>query len=190
MKSAEIIDLSTSGNCFKEALLHSSSIRVDHVEYRTLDEGLCSASIFFCKKETDSLTSFAFLALMNHALHFYEEWNIKETFNNEIDLIVEKWLVPAIHKAEDIPHEDARKNIQGIIESIEICINKKINSGATYNSERWGVFLNHNRSPSYPSSSLFPCESNVIALADKWNEVEYLYETPNSFALFCWSTGA
>jgi len=190
MKSAEIIELSTSGNCFKEALLHSSRIRVDHIEYRTLDEGLCSASIFFCKKETNSLASIAFLALMNHALHFHEEWNIKETPNSDIDLIIEKWIAPAIKKAKDISHEDARKNIQDIIDSIESRINKKKNSGAIYNPDRWGVFLNHSRSPSYPSSSLFPCDSNVIALADKWNEVEYLYEAPNAFALFYWSTGA
>lgn len=90
MKAAEITELDNSGNCFKEALLHSSSIRVEHVEYRTFDEGLCSASIFFCEKKTDSLNSFAFLALMNHALHFYEEWSTKETLNSEIDLIVKK----------------------------------------------------------------------------------------------------
>ena len=190
MKAAEIIELSTSGNCFKEALLHSSSIRVDHVEYRTFDEGLCSASIFFCEKKTDSITSFAFLALMNYALHFYEEWSINETLNSEIDLIVEKWLFPAIQKAEDIPHEDALGNIQGIVESIETCINQKINSGTIYDPDRWGVFLNKNRCPSYPSYSLFPCDSHVIALANKWNEFEYLYETPDSFALFYWSTGA
>jgi hypothetical protein len=52
------------------------------------------------------------------------------------------------------------------------------------------VFFNNRPQANYHPLKHLPYESDVLALADEWNNVEYLYETPNFFALFSWGTGA
>jgi hypothetical protein len=190
MKAAKLLKLGTSIEKFEEMLRHSLKFCVDHIEYRTFDEGLCSANIFLCKKSENSIASLCYLSLMIHAVHFYEEWRIEETLNSELHSIAEKWLIPAIQKVKNVPHEDARRNVQKIVSSIENCISEKLNSGATFHPDRWGVFFNNRPQANYHPLKHLPYESDVLALADEWNNVEYLYETPNFFALFSWGTGA
>ncbi len=190
MNAASLIELSSSGKFLSNALTQSLQIGVDLLEFRTRDEALCSANLFSCSKSQVSHEAIAFLTLLNHALHFYEGWLMNETNVNDLELIANKWLMPEIHKARDTSHSDALIQIKDITSSIQYHIKEKIKSSSMYNPDHWGVFLNGGKLLE-PHEVWLPLQNcNVIALANEWNEMEFLYETPNSFILFSWSTGA
>lgn len=190
MNAANLIELGSSESFLSNALVQSLQISVDILEFRTQDEALCSANLFSCGKNQVSHKAIAFFTLLNHALHFYEEWLINETSANDLELLVNKWLLPEIHKAKDISFSDAPIQIEDITSSIQSRIKNKISSNSMYNPDNWGVFLNGEKLLE-PHELWRPLpNSNVIALANEWNEMEFLYETQNSFILFSWGTGA
>jgi hypothetical protein len=190
MNAAHLIELSHSENFVSNALAQSLRVSVDTLEFRTTDEGLCSANLFACRKNEVSNEAVAFFTLLNHALHFYEQWPMRETSANDLKSIANKWLKPEIQKARDTSHSDALVQIEDITSSIQSRIKEKVNSSKIYNPDRWGVFLN-GKKLSGPHEARTPLPNcNVIALANEWNQMEFLYEASNSFILFSWSTGA
>ena len=54
-------------------LSNSTRVHIDRVEYRTFDEGMCDAVYFICKKSQGLNSLEAFIILVIHQLHFYEE---------------------------------------------------------------------------------------------------------------------
>ncbi|MCQ4244447.1 hypothetical protein [Stutzerimonas decontaminans] len=190
MNAAHFIELSHSESFISNALAQSPRVSVDILELRTTDEGLCSANLFACRKNEVPNEAVAFFTLLNHALHFYEEWPMSETSANDLKSIANKWLTPEIQKAQDTSYSDALAQIEDITSSIQYHIKEKVNSRSMYNPDRWGVFLNGEKL-SGPHEAWTPLPNcNVIALANEWNEMEFLYEASNSFILFSWGTGA
>ena len=190
MNAAHLIELSHSESFLSNALAQSLRVSVDILEFRTADEGLCSANLFACSKSEVPNEAVAFFTLLNHALHFYEEWPMNETSASDLKSIANKWLTPEVQKAQDTSHSDALIQIEDITSSMQSRIKEKINSSRMYNPDRWGVFLNGEKlSASHEAWTPLP-NCNVIALANEWNEMEFLYEASNHFILFSWGTGA
>ncbi len=190
MNAADLIELSNVEGFLNAALVQSSQIGVDILEFRTIDESWCSAVLFSCKKNVCVEKYVSFLALLNHELHFYQEWNISETSPSDLELIAKNWLMPEINNAVDIPASEAASQIGGITSSIRQCIEEVPNSVTLDHPDRWGVFLNGSRLLESHKVWLPSSNCNVIALSNEWNGMEFLYETPASFILFSWGTGA
>ena len=84
---------------FKQVKNILSNSTRDRVEYRTFDEGMCDAVYFICKKSQGLNSLEAFIILVIHQLHFYEEWDILETTTTDLKNIFYIWLLPILEKA-------------------------------------------------------------------------------------------
>jgi hypothetical protein len=192
MDESKIQELLSDKNLLKQLLIESLSETIELIEYRTFDEGLCSANYFICEKSECQDAQKAFVALTNHELHFYEEWNIKETTATDLDTIADIWLKPNLKAlmAKKINANEASADIENIIFSIKERIRQKSEGRSILNPDRWGIFQNGLPCSTEPTKILSPITSSVIALIANWNEIEYFYETPSTYVLFSWSTGA
>ncbi len=189
MKNLKIQELISNQTVFKQMLIESLKIPVECFEYRTFDECLCSANYFICSKKECTNSQQAFVTLINYELHFYQGWNIHETNEKDLDSISNIWLTPSLKqtKTKIITANESSNGVESIVNSIENCINQNMTSNTP---ERWGVFLNDRRITGKPSIITSPISEPVIALNYEWNDIELFYETPSTYVLFSWDTGA
>lgn len=174
-------------------LLNSTKAQVDRIEYRTFDEGMCNA-VYFIYKKSDFISSLeAFITLLNHELHFYQEWNILETTTEDYNSILDNWLLPVLEKANfhKLTDADIQEETQWIIKNIQQLIDSHDSRVSKY-PDRWGIYTNGVIINSIENFTV-PMSSDVkfvLGLEIQWNEVELFYETSNEYVLFSWGTGA
>jgi hypothetical protein len=192
--SLEIIE--SNLKLVREALFGAIDIKVNLIEYRTFDEGLSTAHYFICQKADFNSSLAAFITLLNFEQHFYEEWNISETTQENYDSILENFLLPALRKAKfkSMTEVDVYLQTHSITGSIERLI-KEVKGDSTKQisyPDRWGVYCNGCLSSSHENFVLPISHDIKMAweLQLEWNIVELFYETSEEYVLFSWCTCA
>lgn len=177
----------------RQQLLHALSTRVERLEFRTQDEGLCDARIYRCAKAAVSGPAQALVALLNHELHQVEEWAMEETTPAHVDSLAERFLVPELTNARPacISIEDATLEIASWGTALRNAIQaRRADTRRPYHSERWGIFLDGQPQPLDTPILAEPLTAPALALQDSWNEKLYFCETRDSWLLYSWATGA
>lgn len=179
---------------FKQVKNILSNSTRDRVEYRTFDEGMCDAVYFICKKSQGLNSLEAFIILVIHQLHFYEEWDILETTTTDLKNIFDIWLLPILEKAnfKKLTELEVQEQTQWIVYSIQKLIKKNQNAKNLKYFDRWGIY--HNGVEVTPVESFtLPISSDIklaLGLTADWNEIEIFYETSDDYVFFSWFTGA
>ncbi|MEB6668768.1 hypothetical protein MXM33_17280 [Acinetobacter vivianii] len=174
-------------------LSNSTRVHIERIEYRTFDEGMCDAVYFICRKSQGLNSLEAFITLLIHELHFYEEWDILETTTADLKNIFDIWLLPILEKAnfKTLTELEVQEQTQWIVYSIQKLIKKNQNAKNLRYSDRWGIY--HNGAEVTPVESFtLPISSHLklaLGLTADWNEVEIFYETPDEYVFFSWFTG-
>ena len=177
----------------ENSLSNFTRIHIDRIEYRTFDEGMGDAVYFICKKSQGLNSLEAFITLIIHELHFYEEWDILETTVADLRNIFDIWLLPILEKAnfKELTELEVQEQTQWIVCSIQKLIKENQNTKNLKYFDRWGIY--HNSVEVTPVESFtLPVSSHLrlaLGLTVQWNEVEIFYETSNEYILFSWSTG-
>ena len=98
-------------------IANAGSYKYTRVEYRTFDEGMCDACFFILPKTEVKNEFEAFIILCTIQLHFFEEWNLKETTSKHADSVLNLWLLPEVNSYEFITmsSEQIHREIGGII---------------------------------------------------------------------------
>jgi hypothetical protein len=175
-------------------LSNSTRVHIDRIEYRTFDEGMCDAVYFICKKSQGLNLLEAFITLVIHELHFYEEWDILETTTTDLKNIFDIWLLPILEKAnfKKLTELEVQEQTQWIMYSIQKLIKESQNAKNLKYFDRWGIYHNGGKVLSI-ESFILPISSDLklaLELTAEWNEVEIFYETSDEYVLFSWFTGA
>ncbi|ENW79437.1 hypothetical protein F908_02919 [Acinetobacter sp. NIPH 284] len=178
----------------KNILSNSTRVHIDRIEYRTFDEGMCDAVYFICKKSQGLNSLEAFIILVIHKLHFYEEWDILETTTTDLKNIFDIWLLSILEKAnfKKLTELEVQEQTQWIVYFIQKLIKKNQNAKNLKYSDRWGIY--HNGVEVTPVESFtLPISSDIklaLGLTADWNEIEIFYETSDDYVFFSWFTGA
>ena len=155
---------------------------------------MCDAVYFICKKSQGLNSLEAFIILVIHKLHFYEEWDILETTTTDLKNIFDIWLLPILEKAnfKKLTELEVQEQTQWIVYSIQKLIKKNQNAKNLKYSDRWGIY--HNGVEVTPVESFtLPISSDIklaLGLTADWNEIEIFYETSDDYVFFSWFTGA
>ena len=155
---------------------------------------MCDAVYFICKKSQGLNSLEAFIILVIHKLHFYEEWDILETTTTDLKNIFDIWLLPILEKAnfKKLTELEVQEQTQWIVYSIQKLIKKNQNAKNLKYSDRWGIY--HNGVEVTPGESFtLPISSDIklaLGLTADWNEIEIFYETSDDYVFFSWFTGA
>jgi hypothetical protein len=181
----------------KNYVLASATKNVTEVDYRTADEGMCSANYFIYAKNNGHSSLEAFVTLFNYRLHFEEEWNLASLQPPDADNIVNIWLQPQLEKYCFTPLSVAeiQQETAWIIKNLTKLIVDNlapVQPSATIWPNHWGIYLNRELVPS-PTKFELPIVGEMrsgIGLYLDWNLVEIFYETTAEYVLFSWGTGA
>ncbi|MCO7552659.1 hypothetical protein [Metapseudomonas otitidis] len=186
-------ELLTTPGLMRQHLLNALAIRVETLEFRTFDEGLCDARLYHCARSSGATSAQALIALLNHELHRVQEWAMEETTPEHVDDLIQHWLLPQLVDARptSINPQEATLEITSMGDAIRNAIlERRADTRRPYHSDYWGIFLDGQSqpldTPILPEQLTVP----VLALQDSWNEKLYFCETRNAWLLYSWSTGA
>jgi hypothetical protein len=178
----------------KTYILDTPKKAITRIEYRTFDEGLCDATYFVCPKTDVQNRLEAFVILYNYQLHFHECWMLLDTKVEDLDNIINLWILPQLEKFcfTQLSTDDIRSETQ-IVDEIEELIFKNIDSSKKHQDpDRWGIYVNGELALSTDKFKLQISDriKSGIGLYLDWNLIEIFYETVDEYVLFMWSTGA
>ncbi|BBP83103.1 hypothetical protein PHLH8_27450 [Pseudomonas sp. Pc102] len=177
----------------RQHLLHALAIRVETLEFRTHDEGLCDARLYRCARSDVATPAQALVALLNHELHRVEDWAMEETTPEHVDHLLQRWLLPELVNARpvSIDPQEATHEIASLGDAIRNAImERRANPARPWYSDRWGIFLDGQPLPLDTPILPEPLTESVLALQDNWNEKLYFCETRDTWLLYSWATGA
>lgn len=172
----------------RNVLLATRTTNSHTIELVSGDEGLGNAYFFQLDKSAAISPAEALAILLNVELHFYEEWQISETNEENIDLVIDNWLLKnADHlKLLDVPADTALADVAEIANSI---IRHLALQGGS-RPGRGGIYIDKAKTEDLPTALLASSASVVLGNFSRWNEREVFYDTPSHYVLFSWSTSA
>lgn len=188
MKASDFEGLLENRKELRFSLLQTPFQALQTIEVISGDEGLASAYFFTLDKATRLEPAQALAVLLNVELHFYEMWELSETTESNIDLIIDNWLLknPGNLKLLDIPSDIALAEITDITNAIvrHLALRDGSRPG------RGGIYIDSVRTDNFPIHLLSSSGPSALGNLSLWNEKEIFYETSTRYVLFNWSTSA
>ena len=177
----------------KKYMLLSQKYQTNIIEFRTMHEGSSSAHFFTCAKQDVSNSFEAFVSLITHETHFYEEWLIEETTEDNVGDILINFINPLIDQFlfKNISPNEAQEKIGWIVNDIKRLIAD--DTSRMFNEpSHWGIYINNKEIDDEQSNFNYILNSIVraIGLIIEWNEISIFYETKDNYVLFSWATSA
>lgn len=158
------------------------------VELVSGNEGLANANFFLLDKATKLEPAQALVALLSIELHFYEEWELNETTKENVDLIVDHWLLKNCDHLRLLEISSATALAEVI--DITSAIIRHLASRDDSRPARGGIYIDKNKTEEFPLHLLSSSAASALGNLSRWNEKEIFYETSTQYVLFSWGTSA
>lgn len=173
----------------KTYIAHSVSKYVKIIEYRTADEGLCSAYFFTIERQHVENELEAFVQLWSHQIHLHNEWDTAQTTLENAAFILNHWLLPEMtgFYEQFLSAQRLHQEIGGVMQSIN-----QYWLTCHECSDNQGVFVDGQlvAKPSLWTDLGLAPQSSGMGLEVAWNGLEIFYDTATHYVLFSWGTGA
>lgn len=188
-QSFDLNQLQTKTRQEKAAMLGAATKPSTLIEYRTYNEGLCTAYFFSTPKSIVKDDLEALMLLLTKQLFFHQGWSLTDLSADRLDNLYDQWFVPFFNRCEftRLPIEEADEEMRRMPKSILQLIDKmQTDPFRLKNPDRWGIYKDGQPSTHVIPSMIAP----ALCLMRKWNEVELLFETEDEYVLYFWITFA
>lgn len=188
MKKSNLNRLFENREALRWSLLQAPRTTYHIVELVSSDKCLASANFFLIDKAKKLEPAQALVALLSIELHFYEEWELDETTEKNVDLIIDHWLLKSCDhlKFQEISSTSALAEIRDTSNAIIRHLALRDRSRPA----QGGIYIDTVKTEDFPLHLLSSSTTSALGIFSHWNEREIFYETSTHFVLFSWSTSA